>query len=54
MPITEQDKERILSQSKRFLAMHYPRSPREALQDLAEFVDPEAKADRYGGGELIT
>lgn len=54
MSITEQDKERILSQCKRFLAMHYPRSPREVLHDLTEFVDPEAKADRYGGGELIT
>lgn len=53
MPITEQEQERILRRCERFLTQHYPQSPHQVLRNLSEFVEPEAKADRYGTGKLI-
>jgi threonine aldolase len=37
----------------RFVTHHYPRSPREALAELAAWTDPQLERDRYGSGALI-
>ena len=38
----------------RFLTHDYPKTPRQVLSELAETIDPELEADRYGQGDLIT
>lgn len=43
----------IFMSCQRFLAYDYPHTPRRVLLDLAETVDPDLPADRYGQGELI-
>jgi threonine aldolase len=45
--------ERIYRQSERFLTHHYPRSPKQALLDLADAVDDDAWVDTYGKGDII-
>ncbi|HEY7356397.1 MAG TPA: beta-eliminating lyase-related protein [Ktedonobacterales bacterium] len=47
-------RERIRRGCTRFLIGHYPQHPQQALKALAETVDPDAQADHYGGGEVIT
>jgi threonine aldolase len=47
------DNDAVFEACTRFLTHHYPRSPRQALLDLAEFAPPEARLDRYGQGQLI-
>ncbi|HEY1353009.1 MAG TPA: beta-eliminating lyase-related protein [Ktedonobacteraceae bacterium] len=43
----------IFRSCQRFLAYDYPRKPQRVLHELAETVDPDLEADRYGQGELI-
>lgn len=50
----ERELERVRRGCTRFLTGHYLRTPREVLSGLAEAVDPDTQADRYGSGELIT
>ena len=47
------DTDAVFAACTRFLTQHYPRSPRQTLSDLAEFMPPDAAPDRYGQGELI-
>src|SRR5690349_8535152 len=47
------DKDAVFAACTRFLAGHYPQSPRQALLELAEVTPAEAMPDRYGQGELI-
>lgn len=44
----------IFRSCQRFLAYDYPKTPQHVLRELAEAVDPNLEADRYGQGELIT
>src|SRR4029077_4949845 len=44
----------VFAACTRFLTHHYPRSPRQALLDLANLTPADAAPDRYGQGELIT
>lgn len=44
----------IFTSSHRFLAHDYPKTPRRILSELAETIDPDLEADRYGQGELLT
>jgi threonine aldolase len=43
----------IFKSCRRFLMHDYPKTPRQILTELAETVDPDLEADRYGQGELI-
>lgn len=44
----------IFKSCHRFLTHDYPKTPRHILSELAETIDPDLEADRYGQGELIT
>lgn len=48
------DREQIRHSCTRFLMGHYPQRPRQVLSALAETIDPDREADRYGEGEVIT
>jgi len=37
----------------RALTHHPPETPKRALADLAEYVDPSAESDQFGSGELL-
>lgn len=43
----------IFASCQRFLAYDYPKTPQRVLRELAETLDPELEADRYGQGELL-
>jgi threonine aldolase len=43
----------IFRNCDRFLAHHYPRSPRQILLDLAAALDEDVIPDTYGSGEVI-
>lgn len=43
----------IFTSCHRFLAYDYPKTPRRALSELIETIDPQLEADRYGQGALI-
>lgn len=50
---TAPDADALRRSCTRFLNYHYPRSPRQALEQLAARTDPDSEGDRYGEGELI-
>ncbi len=52
-PATEAERRAIYSRCERFLGGHGPQRPQATLAALAEAVDPDEQADRYGEGELI-
>jgi len=45
--------ERVYRRCDRFLAHHYPRSPKQTLLDTADQLDDDAQADIYGKGDII-
>jgi threonine aldolase len=52
-PATEAERRAIYNRCERFLGGHGPQRPQATLAALAEAVDPDEQADRYGEGELI-
>src|SRR5215467_12716180 len=44
---------RIARNCTRFLSYHHKQTPRQALLELAETVDPDLEADSYGQGRLM-
>lgn len=47
------DADAIRRACTRFLTHHYPRTPRQALEELAAWTDAGLEGDRYGEGEII-
>jgi len=45
--------DRVYYQCNRFLTHHYVQSPRQALIDLADAIDDDARLDTYGKGDII-
>ena len=52
-PATDAERRAIYNRCERFLGGHGPQRPQATLAALAEAVDPDEQADRYGAGELI-
>lgn len=49
----QQEIERVFRRCDRFLAHHYPRSPKQALLETAAAIDDDAIPDMYGKGDII-
>jgi len=52
--MVEQNRTEIIRQCKHFVSGHYRVSPHEMFVALADFTSPDASADRYGGGDIMT
>ena len=52
-PATDAERRAIYNRCERFLGGHGQQRPQATLAALAEAVDPDEQADRYGAGELI-
>ena len=49
----QQEIERIHSRCERFLAHHYPQSPKQTFLELAEYLADDVRPDTYGSGDVI-
>ena len=49
----QQEIERVYYQCDRFLTHHYVRSPKQALLEIGNALDDDARLDTYGKGEII-
>jgi threonine aldolase len=51
--VSSSDADRIRRSCTRYLSHHYPVSPKQVFQELADLTDAEIEADMYGSGGVI-